>query len=263
MNHIFAICAYQTSPYLSECIASLKCQAAASPILLCTATPSAELETLANANGLTYCINPSAPNIAGDWNFALAQAKALGADYVTLCHQDDLYLPDYGSSFRAAAARDPDLLIYFTDYGEQRGDQAVTDTRLLNIKRMLLWRLRIRRWQTSSWAKRRTLALGDPICCPSVTYNVQRLPLPLFRREMNCSLDWQTWERLSHMAGRFAYDPKVLMLHRIHAESTTTKVLDEGGRAAQDYTMFRMFWPPLIAKLLVRAYSTSEKSNQL
>lgn len=263
MNHVFAICAYKHSPYLAECIQSLEMQTVPSPILLCTATPSPELEELAHAHGLRYCVNEDAPNIAGDWNFALAQGKAMGADYVTLCHQDDLYLPDYGASFRKAAEEDPDLLIYFTDYGEQRGGQAVTRSRLLTIKRLLLWRLRVKRWQTSRWAKRRTLALGDPICCPSVTYHVGKLSLPLFQREMSCSLDWQTWERLSAQPGRFAYDPRVLMLHRIHEESTTTKVLDEGGRVAQDYAMFRKFWPDWLAKILVRLYSSSEKSNRL
>lgn len=53
------------------------------------------------------------------------------------------------------------------------------------------------------------------------------------------------------------------MLHRIHPGSTTTAVLHEGGRAAQDFRMFRLFWPAPIARLLTRLYAASERSNDL
>lgn len=263
MEHVFAICAYKDSPYLTECIASLEAQRVASPVLLCTATPSERLEKLAREHHLTWCVNTDAPNIAGDWNFALAQARAMGARYVTLCHQDDLYLPDYGEGFRKAAARDPDMLIYFSDYGEQRGEKAVTSSGLLRIKRLLLTPLRPRAAQTRVWCKRLALSLGDPICCPAVTFNLDRLPLPLFERGMTTNLDWQTWEKISRLPGRFAYDPAVRMLHRIHPGSTTSQVLGEGGRGAQDEAMFRKFWPAPVARLLTRLYAASEKSNNL
>ena len=263
MKHMFAICAYKDSPYLEACIASLEAQTVPSDMLLCTATPSDKLEALAREHGLTYCVNTDAPNIAGDWNFALAQAKAHGADYVTLCHQDDLYLPGYGEAFRKGAQKDPDLTIWFSDYGEQRGDQTVLTSTLLKIKRVLLWPLYLPFMQTWQWCKRMALALGDPICCPAVTFNLNRIALPLFERGMTTNLDWQTWEKLSREQGRFAYDRRPLMLHRIHPGSTTSQVLGEGGRTAQDYAMFRKFWPSLIARLLTRLYAASEKSNNL
>jgi len=263
MKHVFAICAYKESPYLEECIASLLAQQEPSPILLCTATPSAHLEETARKYGLTYCVNPDAPNIAGDWNFAMAQAKAHGADYMTLCHQDDLYLSGYGKALRAAIARDPQLLIYFSDYGEQRGEEMVTSSTLLTIKRLLLWPLRPRVFQGMKWAKRLALALGDPICCPAVSFNLAKVELPLFERGMMTNLDWQTWEKISRCPGRFAYDRQVLMLHRIHPGSTTSQVLGEGGRSAQDFAMFCKFWPKPIARILTRLYSASEKSNNL
>ena len=53
MEHVFAICAYGDSPYLTECIASLEAQRAASPVLLCTATPSERLERLAREHHLS------------------------------------------------------------------------------------------------------------------------------------------------------------------------------------------------------------------
>lgn len=263
MKHVFAICAYKDSPYLTECIQSLKAQKVSSPILLCTATPSDKLEALAREHGLIYRVNTDKPNIAGDWNFALAQARAEGADYATLCHQDDLYLPGYGEAFRKAVDKDPELLIWFSDYGEQRGDEAVTSSTLLTIKRILLLPLRPRFTQAWRWCKRLALSFGDPICCPAVSFNLKKIALPLFERGMTTNLDWQTWEKLSRQPGRFAYDPAPLMLHRIHPGSTTSQVLGEGGRRAQDEAMFRKFWPGPIAKVLTRLYAASEKSNNL
>ena len=46
----------------------------------------------------------------------MEQAKAAGYDLVTLCHQDDLYLPGYGAAVQAMAS--PDMLIYFSGYGK-------------------------------------------------------------------------------------------------------------------------------------------------
>ena len=263
MQHLFLICAYKESAYLPACIASLKEQSAPSEILLCTATPSAYLEALAKEHGLTYCVNHAAPNIAGDWNFALAEAKKRGAKYATLCHQDDLYLPDYGKAFKEAIARDPELLIWFSGYGEQRGEEAVYSSKLLTIKKLLLTPLRPRFAQGSTLAKRLALCLGDPICCPAVSFNLEKIALPLFEQGMTTNLDWQTWEKLSRQKGRFAYDPRPLMLHRIHPDSTTSQVLGEGGRTAQDEAMFRKFWPGPIARVLTRLYASSEKSNNL
>lgn len=263
MQHLFAICAYQESAYLPACIQSLKEQTAPSEILLCTATPCANLEHLASVHGLTYCVNDAQPNIAGDWNFAMAQARARGADYVTLCHQDDLYLPDYGAAFRQVAEKDGDMLIWFSDYGEQRGDKAVFASKLLTIKRLLLTPLKPRFAQGSTFAKRLALCLGDPICCPAVTFNLNKIALPLFEKGMSTNLDWQTWEKLSRQPGRFVYHKQPLMLHRIHPGSTTSQVLGEGGRTAQDEAMFRKFWPGPIARLLTRLYASSEQSNNL
>ena len=261
MTHCFAVCAYKDSPYLRECMESLRLQEHPSPLLLCTATPSPYLENMAREYGATYCVNPHAPGIGSDWNFAMEQAKATGYDLVTLCHQDDLYLPGYGAAVQAMAS--PDMLIYFSGYGEKRGEEVVTSSRLLRIKRLLLWRMRIRPFQRSRLMKHRTLALGDPICCPSVTFHLCRLPLPLFQTDMTTSLDWQAWERISRMDGRFVYDPAVRMLHRIHTNSTTPQVLEKGGRQPEDYAMFRKFWCTPIARLLTKWYSASEKSNQL
>ena len=83
MKHCFAVCAYKDSPYLTECLDSLKAQESPSPILMCTATPSSYLEETARAYGAEYHVNPDHPGIGSDWNFALACAKAAGYDLTT------------------------------------------------------------------------------------------------------------------------------------------------------------------------------------
>src|SRR4030042_1540430 len=91
-KHTFAVLAYKESPYLQECIDSLKKQFSQSEIIICTSTPSVFLENIAAKNNLQLFINPHKNGIASDWNFALNRSAA---KFVTLAHQDDIYSPEY------------------------------------------------------------------------------------------------------------------------------------------------------------------------
>ena len=53
------------------------------------------------------------------------------------------------------------------------------------------------------------------------------------------------------------------MSHRIHDGSETSAILGDSARGNEDFQMFCKFWPKPIARLLTRAYSSSEKSNEL
>ena len=44
-----------------------------------------------------------------------------------------------------------------------------------------------------------------------------------FDTSFKCNLDWDYWERASKIKGNFVYIPKILMTHRIHESSETTK----------------------------------------
>ena len=46
-KHVFAVCAYKDSPYLEQCIRSLKAQTVPSHIIICTSTPSSDIDRLA------------------------------------------------------------------------------------------------------------------------------------------------------------------------------------------------------------------------
>ena len=50
--HTFAICAYKDSPYLEECMASVKRQSCSSEVICCTSTPSPYISRLAEKYGI-------------------------------------------------------------------------------------------------------------------------------------------------------------------------------------------------------------------
>jgi len=265
-SHAFAICAYGQSPYLRECIESVLNQQdddghpVKSEVFIATATPSAWLDGIAAGYGLAVVVNDGEHGIGQDWNFAYSQATA---DYITITHQDDIYCPRYASTAISALSQSGSSLIFFSDYGELRAGKRVDENRLLSTKRRLLAPLKDGRHADSISRRRRVLSLGSPICCPSVTFNRRNCPNPPFEVTMKCSLDWDTWEHLSRLEGGFYYSSDILMYHRIHEDSATSSYIEDNTRANEDLELFRRFWPSPIAKIISRAYSSSEKSNDV
>ena len=262
-DHTFAVCAYGESRYLAECIRSLERQTVRSRIILCSSTPNEALTKLSTETGLELYIRKGQPGIAPDWNFALAKAAT---PLVTLAHQDDLYAFSYTESGLEALNRCGHPLIAFTDYCEIRGKEMVAAGQNVNllIKEVMLLPLRMHALAGSRWVRRRILSLGNAISCPTVTYVRDNLPTEIFRSGLLASLDWEAWEKLSRMEGEFCYIPRVLQAHRIHAESTTTKVIgNHRSRSAEDLQMLEKFWPEGIARLINHFYSLSQEGNQL
>ena len=139
----------------------------------------------------------------------------------------------------------------------------MTDNKLLKTKRMLLSPLRVKVFQKSRFIRRRILSLGSPICCPSVVFAKRNLPETVFKPGFSSDEDWEAWESISKLKGEFIYDKEILMGHRIHKESETSKILGNNARSKEDYIMFCKFWPKGIARVLTKWYSLSEKSNKL
>lgn len=261
-EHTFVICAYRESPYLEECIRSLLAQTVPARILMATSTPNEHIRSLAEKYDIPLSVNQGEGGIARDWNFALSLADT---PYVTLAHQDDVYEPEYLAAILEGlrAAKDP--IIAFTDYFEVRDGRRVeaSQSGLLRIKKLLLSPLKNSFGRRSVWLRRRSLSLGNAICCPAVTYVMGRMPERVFEPGFRSNVDWQTWERLSRLPGEFVYLPRALMGHRVHAGSTTSEVIGGGsGRTQEDYEMLRRFWPAPLAKVLVRFYSKSQNSNR-
>lgn len=258
--HTFVICAYKESPYLDECIESLKNQSVKSEIIIVTHTPCDYISDMAAKYDLTLFVNEGEGGITQDWNFGLSKVKTR---FATIAHQDDTYEPDYTKELLSRMRKCKKSLIAFADYYELRGEEKVDRTKMLNIKRFML--LPLRPWFTwkSRFIRRRILSFGDAICCPSVMYCLDNLEQPIFHNHFICCEDWEAWEKLSRLEGEFVYVPKSLMSHRIHEESTTTKTLEQGGRIAENMEMYQKFWPKWVAKLINHFYTDSEKSNDL
>jgi glycosyltransferase involved in cell wall biosynthesis len=260
VDHSFVVMAYKDSPYLSSCLESLLLQKSRSQVLIATSTPSTYITKMAQSYGIEIVVNETGKSIADDWNFGLSQART---KYVTLAHQDDVYLPAYTSDCLQAADKFSDSLICFTDYRELDIDKAAGRNVMLAVKELILWVfMPLKKDLRTRLMKRLLLTFGSPIACPSVMYNLERLKDFSFSVEYSISLDWEAWLRLSDVPGRFVYVPKVLMKHRIHTDSETTAGLESKLRQSEDLKMFKKIWPPVIAGLFVKLYSGSYLSNR-
>lgn len=259
-DHTYVICAYKESKYLEDCIRSLKQQKVASNIIMVTSTPINYIKGMAQKYGVPLFINEGESGIAGDWNFGLSMIKT---PIATIAHQDDIYESWYTQSVLEAMNRHKKPLLFFSDYGEIRGEKREENNRLLKIKRIMLLPFRIRGTSSSIFVRRRILSLGSAISCPTVSYCLENLRQPIFRAGYKSCLDWQAWEKISRMEGDFIYCDRICMYHRIHEESTTTEVLQDNERYREDLEMFMRFWPKPIAHLLEYFYKLSEKSNEM
>lgn len=115
--------------------------------------------------------------------------------------------------------------------------------------------------QKKVFIRRQILALGNPICCPSVTFAINNLPRPIFAKGFRSNQDWEAWEIFSRLSGEFLYCSKKLIGHRIHPESETSIMIGENLRNKEDYEMFCKFWPFWIARILAKVYAKSEQFN--
>ena len=260
LNHTYVICAYRESAYLEECILSLLSQAVPSHIIMATSTPNEFIRSLSDRYGIELYVNAGESGIAGDWNFALSCVKT---EIATIAHQDDIYEPWYTQRILEGINRSRKPLILFTDYGELREGEKEDSNVLLNIKRFMLFPLRMRCLQRSRFVRRRILSFGSPISCPTVSYFLPNLTLPVFTAGYKSDLDWQAWERISRSRGEFVFCPGICMYHRIHAESTTSEILRDNERMREDYEMFSKFWPGFFARILEHFYKCGEKSNEV
>lgn len=259
-EHTFAVCAYKESPYLEECINSLKQQSVQSNILIATSTPNDHIKEIAEKYKIPYYINEGEGGITQDWNFAYSCAKS---KYITIAHQDDVYDRTYLETALKYMQNGKHPLIFFSDYYEIRNGKRIEKNKLLVIKRMMLLPMRIKMAQKMRWIRRRILSLGSPICCPSVTFAVENLPKVVFENHYRACEDWEAWEKISKLHGEFLYSSEKLMGHRIHAESETTAAIGDNKRSKEEYEMFCKFWPPKVARLILKIYSKGQNSNQL
>lgn len=261
VSHSFAVAAYKESRYLEECVKSLINQTIKSRIVIFTSTPSRNVFTVAKKYGIPVVCNKDHSGIAFDWSFAYNNCES---EYVTLVHQDDIYLPRYAELCLSAIHKNKsrDILMLFTWYTELIGGNERAFNINLLIKKMLLLPWLVKPDIRSRFLKRAMLMLGTPICCPSVMYHKSRIGAFNFSEAFNCNMDWDAWLRLSDKPGRFVFVNSKLLLHRIYNESQTSRQIDSDGRRSEDLRIFKRLWPEPVARLLSAAYALSYRKNR-
>jgi hypothetical protein len=261
-DHTFVVLAYKDSPYLPECIESLKKQTIQSNIIIATSTPSDYIRCIAEKFDIQMFVTEYGKGVVHDNNFGFRQVKT---KYVTMTHQDDLYLPSYAETCVAAANKFKDTLICFTNYAEIMDGKDRQLTFMLKVKRFILSVfMPFKSHLSNKFWKMRLLSLGNPIALPTIMFNLENLPGFQFSEALAQhvnTIDWQTWCNMAKMEGRFFYVKKVLLKRRIHADSLSSAGLENNSRYIEDLNMFRQFWPGFIAKFLARIYASSYTSN--
>ncbi len=254
MEHTFVVCAYKISIHLEECILSLINQSIKSNIIICTSTPNEHIEQLSKKYGIKVYVNLNG-GIGQDWNFALNNSPT---KYVTIAHQDDIYLPDYAKEC-LLRLRNKDSLIVCTMYREIKNGCVIKPNINLKIKGVLLTPLKVSK--RSVFLRMLCLRFGNSVCCPSVSLNMHNLNSFQFSEEYKCDLDWDAWDRIFRKKGSVYYINKELMYHRIHEDSETSSLISENVRTNEDLIMFKRYWPIPIATKLNNIYKKSLNSN--
>ncbi len=258
IDHTFVIPAYKDSKYLEDCVRSLKQQTLAGSIVITTSTPSDFIVEIARKYNIAIITNDKGGSIAADWNFALSAAKT---KLVTLVHQDDFYNTDFLETIINQWNQEKKILISFTDYEEIVNGVVRKGSLNLKVKKMLLFPFVLKSKIHSKFIKILPLLFGNPICCPTVTYNKVELTDFIFSSDYENNLDWNAWIELSRREGAFLFINRKLMKHRIHRDSETSSQLKTNNRALEEQKMFEIIWGKRVGKFIARLYMRSHKDN--
>ena len=256
VSHAFAICAYGESPYLETCIRSLKAQTVKSEIIICTSTPSEFLNEIAARYELPIYVRTGEPGIGRDWNFAY-EAASLRADLVTLAHQDDMYLRDYTQTVLKMKRRYPDMSL-FTTASVTAMDRELAEPGLIeHVKSLLRLPLIFPQLNAYRCVKRASITWGNPIICPSCTYDPAMCGHEPFDEGYKFVLDWKLLEKLADRDGRWVYIRKPLIIYRVHSDAATGQCIADHTREHEESEMFDRLLPAPVAGVVKRLYRVS------
>lgn len=260
-KHIFAICAYKESPYLEECIRSLKGQSVKTGVICCTSTPNEHIKGLTEKYGIPLYVRDGSSGIREDWLFAYGQADA---DLVTIAHQDDIYGKHYAEFLLKRHEKYKDMTVFMSDYLTLKvmGDR--TRLERLNtvwlVKKVLRLPLRFSIFADKTLIKRSVLLFGNSVCCPSCTYNKTFIGEEIFHSSYEFALDWDNLYELATKPGRFVCVEKPLMAYRVHPGATTKECIDDERRTKDEIAMFQKMWPRPVVRLLMHFYKKAYKA---
>ena len=253
-SHSFVVPAYGDSPFLADCLASLRRQTTPAAVVITTSTPSAYIDQVAKEFAVPVLVNTGAGGIAGDWNFGLT---ATTARYVTLAHQDDVYRPMFLQRSLALLGSSRDGVMCFTGYQEIDDGGKAISSKISRVTHLLEWAALGKHTVVGPRRMKAFLSLGDPLPCSSVTFDRARLPEFSFSADYSCDLDWDAWVRLLADGHRFVRSPERLVARRHNPLTETSRAIREGVRQREDLQMFRRLWPRPLADVIALAYRAS------
>jgi glycosyltransferase involved in cell wall biosynthesis len=243
--------AYGDSPFLGDCLRSLRAQTRPSEIVIATSTPSLFISQTAVEFGVPLVVNPTSAGIAADWNYALA---ATAAEIVTLAHQDDVYRPAFLERSLALMQSSPGAALAFTGY-QEIGDDGAPKASRISASKHLLERLTLgAETRPSARRLRAFLMFGNPLPCSSVTFDRERLGDFAFSGDYQSNLDWDAWLRLLDQGAVFVRTPERLVGRRHNPLTATSRLIREGVRQREDLAMFRRLWPAPLAAVIAWLY---------
>jgi hypothetical protein len=250
-GHAFVVMAHGDSPFLSDCLRSLREQTLAGTIVVTTSTPSPFIERAASACDVEVIVNPRQDGIAADWNFAFG---ATTAHRVTLAHQDDVYRPDFLRRSLNLLDSTIDAALCFTSYEEIADDGSPVTSKISRAKHFLERLTLGSATRVGPGRLRAFLSLGNPLPCSSVTFDRTRLGDFAFSDAYQSNLDWDAWLRLLEAGHTFARAPEPLVGRRHNPLTATSRLIRDGVRHREDLAMFRRLWPSPIAETIAWVY---------
>lgn len=256
--HTFAICTYQDSPYLEQCLRSLVNQTVKSKMLISTSTPTNKVTELSQKYGIELYIHDKGGSIGKDWNAAW---EHVNTRFITIIHQDDVYMPRFLETNMKKLSISNDSILAYTNYCEIDSNSTVKPrNRNLKIKDLMLFVMKV--GTISNFIRNRVLSMGSPICCPAVTYNKAMLEGFRFSANVSATVDWDAFYRINRYKGKWFYTNEKLMYHRIHSGSETSASIEKNERTIEELNMFKRYWPKPVAEKLISYYSKAQLTNK-
>jgi len=260
MEHSFAICAYGDSPYLESCIKSLTGQSVESEIIICTSTPSDYIDMMGEKYDIPVYVRQGAKGIGYDWNFAYGKAKGR---LVTIAHQDDMYHHDYTKVLLENKKKYPDMSVFTTASATIKNGKLEKVDNIAIVKGILRIPLRIPAINNIKVVKKAAITLGNPIICPSCTYDRELCGENIFNTDYRFVLDWELLHRLAEKPGRFICVEKPLIMYRVHSDSATGHAISDSTREREESEMFDRSLPQPLSDIVKNAYKKSYSAYEI
>lgn len=246
IKHTFVILAYQESDDLEDCIKSIINQSVPSNIVIATSTPSTFITDLASDYSLGVMVNKEKSNKGADYNFALS---TFNTDLLTIAHQDDLYDRNYAREVIKCYEKNKDASIIFSNYYEIHKDVKVKHSKMLFLKKMMIWPLRFHIFQDKKRYKLRSLKYGQCFSTSAVTFIKKNVKKNFFPKDLKYYNDWQAFINLALLdKKKMVYLPKRLVGYRVEKKEFNKQKQKEREK------ILKKLWPDKVIDFLFKKY---------